>query len=167
FDVDVRSLRYPGVISYKIPPGGGVTDYAVSIFQCAKRTKMYRCFLNADTRLPMVYMPDAVRATLELMHADAKNVRVRSSYNLAGISFTPAELAAAITKHVPEFRVTYEPDFRQTIADTWPQSIDDSEARGDWGWRARYSLDELAIDMLRNIPLAWEGESESAQAMPA
>ncbi len=167
FNVDVRSLRYPGVISYKTAPGGGVTDYAVAIFQAAKRHQHYRCFLNADARLPMIYMPDAVRATLELMHSTATSVRVRSSYNLAGTSFTPAELAAAIAKHVPEFQIIYEPDFRQAIADTWPQSIDDSQACTDWGWRAHFTLDELVVDMLRNIPLEWEGATEPAQVMPA
>lgn len=159
FDVDVRSLRYPGVVSYKTPPGGGTTDYAIEIFQAARRRETYRCFLKADTRLPMIYMPDAVRATLELMQADSANVQVRSAYNLAGMSFTPGELAAAIAAHLPDFCVKYEPDFRQAIADTWPRSIDDSQARSDWGWRARFRLDGLVGDMLRNIPLAWEGES--------
>jgi len=154
FGVDVRSLRYPGVVSYKTIPGGGTTDYAIAIFHAARQREPYRCFLKADTRLPMIYMPDAVRATLELMKADSKNIQVRSSYNLAGVSFTPAELAAAITRLVPDFRVVYEPDFRQAIADTWPQSIDDSEARSDWGWRAHVALDDLVADMLRNIPIA-------------
>ncbi len=154
FGVDVRSLRYPGVVSYKTAPGGGTTDYAIAIFHAARQRNVYRCFLKADTRLPMIYMPDAVRATLELMQADLENIQVRSSYNLAGISFTPAELAAAITRHVPDFRVAYEPDFRQAIADTWPQSIDDSQARRDWGWRAHVALDDLVADMLRNIPIA-------------
>ena len=154
FGVDVRSLRYPGVVSYKTIPGGGTTDYAIAIFHAARQREPYRCFLKADTRLPMIYMPDAVRATLELMEADSKNIQVRSSYNLAGVSFTPAELAAAITRLVPDFRVVYEPDFRQAIADTWPQSIDDSEARSDWGWRAHVALDDLVADMLRNIPIA-------------
>lgn len=167
FDVDVRSLRYPGVISYKTAPGGGVTDYAVAIFQAARRQKAYRCFLKADARLPMIYMPDAVRATLELMQAEPKNVRVRSSYNLAGVSFTPSELAAAITRHMPGFHVTYEPDFRQVIADTWPQSIDDLAARNDWDWHARVGLEDLVTDMLRNIPLVWEGEPNAAQAVSA
>ena len=165
FNVDVRSLRYPGVVSYKTPPGGGVTDYAVAIFQAAKRAKTYRCFLKQDARLPMIYMPDAVRATLELMRADARDVKVRSSYNLAGISFTPAELAAAISRHVPGFHITYEPDFRQRIAETWPQSIDDRNARRDWGWRPRVDLDQMVVDMLRNIPLAWDDEQLPSRAM--
>jgi nucleoside-diphosphate-sugar epimerase len=161
FGVDVRSLRYPGVISYRTPPGGGTTDYAIAIFQAARRGEVYRCFLAADTRLPMIYMPDAVRATLELMQADAARVRVRDSYNLAAMSFTPAELAAAIARQVPGFRVTYEPDFRQAIAEDWPQSIDDSRARSDWGWRARFALDDLVGDMLRNVPFAWDGEIQA------
>ena len=165
FDVDVRSLRYPGVVSYKTPPGGGVTDYAVAIFQAAKQNMPYRCFLQHDARLPMIYMADAVRATLELMQADAGEVKVRSSYNLAGISFTPAELAAAITRHVPGFRITYEPDFRQRIAETWPQSINDRDAQRDWGWHPRVDLDEMVVDMLRNIPLAWDAEQLASQAL--
>jgi len=158
FDVDVRSLRYPGVVSYKTRPGGGTTDYAIAMFQSARRHEVYRCFLKADTRLPMIYMPDAVRATLELMQADAASVQVRSAYNLSAMSFTPGELAAAIARHMPDFRVAYEPDIRQAIADTWPRSIDDSQARSDWGWRARVVLDDLVADMLRNVPLAWDGE---------
>lgn len=165
FDVDVRSLRYPGVVSYKTPPGGGVTDYAVAIFQAAKLGQTYRCFLQKDTRLPMIYMSDAVRATLELMQADAHDVKVRSSYNLAGFSFTPTELAAAITRHVPNFRITYEPDFRQRIAETWPQSIDDTEARRDWGWRPDVALDGMVVDMLRNIPLSWDQEQQPSRAI--
>jgi nucleoside-diphosphate-sugar epimerase len=165
FDVDVRSLRYPGVVSYRTPPGGGVTDYAVAIFQAAKQEQTYRCFLQKDTRLPMIYMPDAVRATLELMQADTRDVKVRSSYNLAGVSFTPAELAAAITRHLPSFRITYEPDFRQRIAETWPQSIDDSEARRDWGWRPRVDLDGMVVDMLRHIPLTWDYEQQPSRAI--
>lgn len=167
FSVDVRSLRYPGVVSYKTPPGGGVTDYAIAIFQAAKRKQVYRCFLNPETRLPMIYMPDAVHATLELMRADASSIRVRSSYNLAGISFTPKELAAAIAQHVPGFRVAYEPDFRQAIADTWPQSIDDREARTDWDWRTQRTLDDIVADMLHNIPLAWQDQASAPQAMSA
>jgi nucleoside-diphosphate-sugar epimerase len=151
FGVDVRSLRYPGVVSYKTLPGGGTTDYAIEIFHEALRVGTYRCFLGADTRLPMIYMPDAVRATLEIMHAQPEFVRVRSSYNLAGVSFTPAELAAAIARHVPGFRVDYEPDHRQAIADTWPRTIDDSQARGDWGWRPRFDLEAIVASMLENI----------------
>jgi nucleoside-diphosphate-sugar epimerase len=159
FGVDVRSLRYPGVVSHKTPPGGGTTDYAIEIFQAARRGETYRCFLRADARLPMIYMPDAIRATLQLMSASPDRVRVRTSYNLAGMSFAPDELAAAIARRVPDFRVVYEPDFRQAIADSWPRSIDDSQARSDWGWRARIDLAQMVDDMLAHIPLAWTGEA--------
>jgi nucleoside-diphosphate-sugar epimerase len=151
FDVDVRSLRYPGVISYKTPPGGGTTDYAIEMLHAAKRREVYRCFLGPDTRLPMIYMPDAIRATLELMQAAPSSISVRTSYNLAGISFSPAELAQEIVKRVPGFRIAYAPDPRQAIADTWPRTIDDSQARSDWAWRARFNLQELVDDMLQHI----------------
>lgn len=151
--VDVRSLRYPGLISYKTPPGGGTTDYAVEIFHAARGRGRYECFLSADTRLPMMYMPDALRATIELMEAPAQQIRERGSYNLAGVSFTPAEIAAAITRRVPSFVVSYAPDFRQAIADTWPKSIDDSAARHDWGWVPQYGLDSMVEDMLAHIPV--------------
>ena len=155
FGVDVRSLRYPGVISWRTPPGGGTTDYAIDIFQAARRGETYRCFLGSDTRLPMLYMPDAVRATLELMDADAARITQWSSYNLAGLSFTPAELAAAIRARVPGFAIDYAPDFRQGIAEGWPRSIDDTQARADWGWRPHFLLDEIVDDMLANVPLEW------------
>jgi nucleoside-diphosphate-sugar epimerase len=152
FGVDVRSLRYPGVVSYRTAPGGGTTDYAIAMFHAARRREMYRCFLAADTRLPMIYMPDAVRGTLELMRADATRLHVRTAYNLASMSFTPAELAREIARHVPGFRVLYEPDFRQAIAESWPRTIDDSQARSDWGWEPRFDLASLVIDMLANVP---------------
>lgn len=155
FGVDVRSLRYPGVISYKTPPGGGTTDYAVDIFQAARRGETYTCFLKEDATLPMIHMPDAVRATLELMNADASRLRVRSSYNVAGVSFDPATLAAAIARRVPDFKVTYAPDFRQAIAETWPHTLDDTHARYDWGWKPAYDLDAMVDDMLANVPLDW------------
>ncbi len=155
FEVDVRSMRYPGVVSYRTPPGGGTTDYAIAIFQAARRGEAYTCFLAPDTRLPMIYMPDVVRATLELMQADPDVVRVRSSYNVAGMSFTPRELAEAIRHHVPNFRISYQPDFRQAIAESWPRRIDDSQATRDWGWQSRFDLDALVVDMLQNIPLDW------------
>jgi nucleoside-diphosphate-sugar epimerase len=151
YGVDVRSLRYPGLISYKTEPGGGTTDYAVHIFYEAIREGRYECFLSADTALPMLYMPDAIKATLELMEAPADNIKIRSSYNLSGFSFTPAELAAIIQKRIPEFSITYKPDFRQAIADSWPASIDDSAARKDWGWRPDYDLEGMVSDMLENI----------------
>lgn len=151
FGLDVRSLRYPGLISYKTPPGGGTTDYAVDIFYHAVEDRSYTCFLEADTRLPMMYMPDAVRATLMLMEAPAACLSVRTSYNLHGMSFTPAEVAAAIRQHRPNFSVSYQPDFRQQIADHWPASIDDSAARQDWGWQPAFDLPALCADMLTHL----------------
>lgn len=149
--VDVRSLRYPGLISYKSSPGGGTTDYAVEIFSEAKENKQYECFLKADTYLPMMYMPDAIRATLELMEAPAASISVRTSYNITGVSFSPAEIAAEIKKHIPDFEMSYKPDYRQTIANSWPQSINDSVANRDWGWKAEYDLPKLTKDMLENL----------------
>lgn len=151
YGVDVRSIRYPGIISYKSPPGGGTTDYAIAIFHAALRGERYACFLGPDTTLPMIYMPDAIRATIELMNAPASKVQIRSSYNVAGLSFNPAELALAIQQQVPEFEVSYQPDSRQQIADSWPRSLDDSRARSDWGWKARIGLAEMVTDMLANI----------------
>jgi nucleoside-diphosphate-sugar epimerase len=156
FGVDVRSLRYPGVIGHGAPPGGGTTDYAIAIFQAAKRGETYTCFLDADTMLPMIHMTDALRATLELMHADSGRLRIRSSYNVAGISFSPRQVADAIRRHVPGFDVRYAPDARQAIAATWPRTIDDSDARRDWGWAPRFDLERLAADMLEHVPLDWE-----------
>lgn len=152
--VDVRSLRYPGLISYKSPPGGGTTDYAVDIFYQALEKGTYECFLSENTPLPMMYMPDAIRATVELMQADTQKIKVRSSYNVGAISFTPKEIAAAIQKHSPGFSITYKPDFRQQIADSWPGSIDDSQANKDWGWKAKYALPEMVKDMLDNLTKA-------------
>lgn len=149
--VDVRSLRYPGLISWKTLPGGGTTDYAVEIFHAALKQVHYTCPLAEDTTLPMMYMPDAIRATLELMEAPSHKVRERGSYNLAGISFTPRQIAAAIARHVPGFRLTCQPDFRQAIADSWPRSIDDQVARTDWGWRPRYDLHAMVLDMLESL----------------
>jgi nucleoside-diphosphate-sugar epimerase len=149
--VDVRSLRYPGLISYKSPPGGGTTDYAVDIFYQALQKGQYECFLSEDTALPMMYMPDAIRATVELMQADPKNIRIRSSYNVGAISFSPKEIAASIQKQLPQFSIRYNPDFRQKIADSWPNSIDDSQAGKDWKWKAKYDLTEMVKDMLENL----------------
>ena len=149
--VDVRSLRYPGLISWKTPPGGGTTDYAVEIFHEALKTGRYTSFLAENTALPMMYMPDAIRATLELMDAPIQQVRERHSYNLAGISFTPLQIAAAIRRQIPGFSLRCVPDYRQAIADSWPRSIDDSAARTDWGWRAQYDLDAMVQDMLDNL----------------
>jgi nucleoside-diphosphate-sugar epimerase len=149
--VDVRSLRYPGLISYKTAPGGGTTDYAVEIFHAALKDGRYRCFLEAGQALPMMYMPDALRATLELMEAPAEKIRQRGSYNLAGISFSPAEIAAAIAERMPGFEISYAPDFRQAIAASWPQRIDDSVARVDWGWRPHYDLRAMVAEMLQQL----------------
>ncbi|MBB3220130.1 NAD-dependent epimerase/dehydratase family protein [Pseudoduganella umbonata] len=151
YGVDVRSIRYPGIISYKSPPGGGTTDYAIAIFHAALRGERYECFLGPQTTLPMIYMPDAIRATLELMEAPAEQVKIRSSYNVAGVSFSPEQLAAAIKAQVPRFAVSYRPDSRQQIADTWPKSLDDGAARADWGWQARIGVEEIVRDMLANI----------------
>ena len=150
-DVDVRSLRYPGLISWKTAPGGGTTDYAVEIFHAALKHGRYTSFLAADTALPMMYMPDAIRATLELMEAPAEKIRERGSYNLGGISFTPAQIAEAIARYVPGFSLDCVPDYRQAIADSWPRSIDDQAARSDWGWKAEYDLDAMVRDMLKNL----------------
>ncbi|TAF51745.1 MAG: NAD-dependent epimerase/dehydratase family protein [Sphingobacteriia bacterium] len=151
YGVDVRSIRYPGLISYKSAPGGGTTDYAVEIYLEAKQKANYTCFLSEHTYLPMMYMPDAIRATLELMDAPANQISVRTAYNVAGMSFSPAEIAASIQKLIPEFNMTYQPDSRQAIADSWPQSIDDSTARTDWGWKPEYDLDAMTQDMLANL----------------
>lgn len=151
YGVDVRSIRYPGLISYKSAPGGGTTDYAVEIFHEALEEKKYECFLREDTYLPMMYMPDAIRATIELMEADAAKISVRTSYNLSGMSFSPTEIAAEIKKHIPEFEITYKPDYRQAIADSWPKSIDDSVARKDWGWKEEFNLSSMVKDMLDNL----------------
>jgi nucleoside-diphosphate-sugar epimerase len=150
--VDVRSLRYPGLIGYKSKPGGGTTDYAVDIFFKAIAEKKYECFLKPDTYLPMMYMDDAVKATLDLMEAPAEKIRIRSSYNIAAMSFCPRDIAAAIKKHIPEFAITYNPDFRQAIADSWPKSIDDSRARTDWSWKHNFGLEEMTEEILKNLP---------------
>jgi nucleoside-diphosphate-sugar epimerase len=151
YGVDVRSLRYPGLISYKSAPGGGTTDYAVEIYHEAIEEKKFNCFLKEDTYLPMMYMPDAIRATIELMEADKNKIAIRTSYNLSGMSFSPKEIAAEIKKHIPEFGIQYKPDYRQQIADSWPQSIDDSVARKDWGWKEEYDLQRMTTDMLQNL----------------
>jgi nucleoside-diphosphate-sugar epimerase len=151
YGLDVRSLRYPGLISYKSEPGGGTTDYAVEIFHDALTEKKYQCFLKEDTYLPMMYMSDAIRATIELMEADASAISVRTSYNIAGMSFSPKEISEEIKKHIPEFKIIYEPDYRQAIAKSWPQSIDDSVANKDWGWKPAYNLEKMTTEMLKNM----------------
>ncbi|MBN2409927.1 MAG: NAD-dependent epimerase/dehydratase family protein [Candidatus Aminicenantes bacterium] len=148
FNVDVRGCRYPGIISYETLPGGGTTDYAVAIFFEAVKTKSYTCFLREDSRLPMMYMPDCLKATFDLMEADFSKLKHHSDFNVTAMSFSAGELAAEIKKHIPEFRVAYEPDFRQAIADSWPQSIDDTAAREEWGWKPDYDLTRMTEDML-------------------
>jgi nucleoside-diphosphate-sugar epimerase len=151
FAVDVRSLRYPGLISYKSPPGGGTTDYAIEIFYEALEEKKYECFLDENTYLPMMYMPDAIRATIELMEAQADKISIRTSYNISGMSFSPKEIGAEVKKHIPDFSISYKPDYRQAIANSWPQSIDDSVARKDWGWKEEYDLSAMTKDMFENL----------------
>jgi nucleoside-diphosphate-sugar epimerase len=149
--LDVRSLRYPGLIGYKSKPGGGTTDYAVDIFFKALSEKKYVCFLKPDAYLPMMYMDDAVKATLDLMEAPAEKITIRSSYNISAMSFCPAEIAEEIQKRMPEFSISYQPDFRQAIADSWPKSIDDSRARQDWGWQHEYDLKKMTGEILKNL----------------
>ena len=151
FGVDVRSIRYPGIISYKTLPGGGTTDYAIEIFHEALKQNAYTSFLDKDAALPMMYMDDAIKATVEIMQAPSESIKVRSSYNLAAISFTPEILAANISKHLPEFKISYDPDFRQAIAASWPSSIDDSSARQDWGWDHEFDLDKMTETMLKGV----------------
>src|SRR5690242_16387853 len=151
FGIDVRSLRYPGLISYKSAPGGGTTDYAVEIFHEALESKTYTSFLNKDTYLPMMYMPDAIRATIELMEAPEEKISIRTSYNISGMSFSPAEIATEIKKQIPDFKMKYVADYRQAIAESWPQSIDDAVARKDWGWKPEYDLSSMTRDMLENL----------------
>ncbi|MBJ7311204.1 NAD-dependent epimerase/dehydratase family protein [Rugamonas sp. CCM 8940] len=154
YGVDVRSIRYPGIISFKSPPGGGTTDYAIAIFHSALRGERYECFLGPQTTLPMIYMPDAIRATIELMDAPAAQIKVRSAYNVAGVSFNPEQLSAAISRALPDFKIAYKPDSRQAIADTWPQSLDDSTASADWGWQARIGVEQMVADMLANVDVS-------------
>lgn len=154
FGVDVRSIRYPGLISYTSLPGGGTTDYAVDIFYQAKLNVPYTCYLKEDTRLPMMFMEDAIRATLELMNAPKESVKIRSSYNLSGCSFTPEELTNEIKKYIPEFQIAYNPDFRQAIADSWPKSIDDSFARNNWGWKEHFKIENLVKIMIEKVDIS-------------
>jgi len=151
FGVDVRSLRLPGIISYSTPPGGGTTDFAVEIFAAALQYGSYSCFVRPETRLPMMYMPDAIRAILDLMSVAPTLVKIRSSYNITAVSFSAAELVAEIQKHLPHFTCHYAPDFRQAIADSWPTVIDDSRARADWGWKHQYDLPAIVVDMLEKL----------------
>ncbi len=156
--LDVRSLRFPGIVSYKSKPGGGTTDYAVDIFNEAVQHAQFKCFLNPDTYLPMMYMPDAIRATIELMETSGEHLRIRTSYNVSGMSFCPSELAEAIQHHIPHFKIEYQPDFRQEIAASWPAAIDDTYAQQDWNWSPEFNLEDMTADMLKNIPV---GENTS------
>ncbi len=151
FGVDVRSVRYPGLISWKTMPGGGTTDYAVEIYHSALEQGKYQCFLNQDTKLPMMYMDDAIKATISLMESNPEKLKVRSSYNLGSMSFTPKEITESIQQHIPDFEVTYVPDFRQEIADSWPSSIDDTAAKHDWNWKPEFDLDSTTTEMLDNL----------------
>lgn len=151
YGVDVRSIRYPGLISYKAEPGGGTTDYAVAIYYKALQEGKYECYLQNDTYLPMMYMEDAIKATIDLMHADEDKIKIRSSYSLAGISFSPVEIAEEIKKRIPDFSISYTPDFRQAIANSWPKSIDDSRAQEDWGWKEKYDLTSMTEEMLKGL----------------
>lgn len=151
YGVDVRSLRYPGLISYKSAPGGGTTDYAVEIFHEALEHQHYNCFLSEDTYLPMMYMPDAIKATIQLMEAPKEQIKIRTSYNLSAISFSPKEIASEIKKHIPSFTIAYNPDYRQAIANSWPSSIDDSKATEDWGWKPDFDLSNMVNDMFQNL----------------
>lgn len=160
YGVDVRSIRYPGIISWKTLPGGGTTDYAVDIYFDALKKGTFECFLSENTRLPMMYMDDAINATIQLMQADEESIKTRTSYNLAAISFTPAEIATEIKKYLPEFTITYHPDFRQAIADSWPQVIDDSAARKDWGWRHQFDLASMTKDIITNLQAKTQESAE-------
>ena len=151
FGVDVRSVRYPGLISWTTLPGGGTTDYAVDIYYKALADKKFECFLSADTKMPMMYMQDAIAATVQIMQADSDQIKIRSSYNLSAMSFTPAQVATEIKKHIPEFEITYSPDFRQKIADSWPASINDSQARQDWNWNQKFDLESMTVEMLKQL----------------
>jgi nucleoside-diphosphate-sugar epimerase len=151
YGLDIRSLRYPGIIGYQSLPEGGTTDYAVEIYHAALKNKKYQCFLKPDTRLPMMYMPDMIRATIELMSAPKENIKTRSAYNLTGMSFTPAEIAASIKTFIPEFEITYQPDFRQAIAESWSESINDQRAQEEWGWKPDYNLHTMTKDMLEKL----------------
>ncbi len=152
FGVDVRSVRYPGLISWKTLPGGGTTDYAIEIYHEALKKGSYTCFLKEDVELPMMFMDDAIRATIKLMESNPEQLTVRSSYNLAAMSFSPADISESIKKHIPNFRVSYHPDFRQAIAESWPRSIDDSMAKKDWGWEPEFNLENTTVEMLKHLP---------------
>ncbi|WP_439556009.1 NAD-dependent epimerase/dehydratase family protein [Dyadobacter sp.] len=156
YGLDIRSIRYPGIIGYQSMPGGGTTDYAVDIYHKAVKGETFECFLKEDTTLPMIYITDAMDATVRLMEAPAEKITVRTGYNLAGTSFSPKEIAASISKCIPDFKITYKPDFRQQIAESWPQEIDDTQARKDWGWRASYNLDKMTEEMIKELTIKYK-----------
>lgn len=162
--LDIRSIRYPGLISHKAMPGGGTTDYAVDIFHHALQNKNYTCFLNEESKLPMMYMDDAIRATIDLMEAPIQNIETRTSYNLSAFSFTPREIAEEIKKHIPDFQITYNPDFRQEIADSWPASINDKEARREWGWRSKFTISSMVSEMIKNLKYKYYVEMATEEA---
>ncbi|MBQ4818466.1 NAD-dependent epimerase/dehydratase family protein [Aquimarina sp. MMG016] len=165
YGLDVRSIRYPGVIGYQSLPGGGTTDYAVDIYHKAVLEEEFSCFLNEDATLPMIFMDDAVRATLELMDAPKESVKLRTSYNIAGISFSPAEVVAEIRKLYPDFKVIYEPDFRQNIAESWPKSMDDSAARNDWGWKPQFDLESITETMIQKLKEKYKKGSKNREVL--
>ncbi len=158
YNIDVRSLRYPGIIGYQSHPGGGTTDYAVDIFHKAVKGEIFECFVNENTKLPMLYMDDAIHATIQLMETPASKITIRSSYNLQGISFTVRELVDEIKKHIPHFKIVYKPDFRQAIADSWPESLDDSQARKDWNWKPQFDLSKMTADMITQLKKQYQRE---------
>ncbi|MFK7806689.1 MAG: NAD-dependent epimerase/dehydratase family protein [Saprospiraceae bacterium] len=158
FGLDVRSIRYPGIVGHQTLAGGGTTDYAVDIYHAAVKGEPFKCFLSENTRLPMIYMEDAIRATIELMEAPSHQISIRESYNLSGMSFTPKEIADSIQKYIPDFQITYEPDERQAIADSWSDSIDDAQARADWGWEPKFDLDGMTKDMIFHLKKRYAGE---------
>ncbi|MFA6587700.1 MAG: NAD-dependent epimerase/dehydratase family protein [Patescibacteria group bacterium] len=151
YKLDVRSLRYPGLISHAAPPSDGTTEYSISMFYAALQKQPFSCFLKKDTALPMMYMADAIKATIDLMEAPSEKIKIRTSYNVTAFSFTPGELASILLKHFPDFKISYDPDFHQAIADSWPKTIDDSAARQDWGWQPQYDLPAMVEDMLKNL----------------
>ncbi len=159
YGLDVRSIRYPGVIGYQSLPGGGTTDYAVDMYHKAVKNEKFECFLSASTTLPMIYMDDAIRATIEVMEAPIESITIRTSYNIAGASFNPEQMVASIQKTYPEFQVTYKPDFRQNIAATWPMSINGSKAKNDWNWKPKYNLEDITKDMIKNLKLKYSVEN--------
>ena len=151
YGLDIRSIRYPGIIGYQSMPGGGTTDYAVDIYHSAVKNENFSCFLDSDTKLPMMFMDDAIRSTIELMQSPIENIKIRTSYNVAGMSFSPSEIYNEIKKSYPNFKIEYNSDFRQKIADKWPKSIDDKEARNDWGWKPEYNLSSMTLEMLEKL----------------